>query len=41
MDAGKIIRFSLVDGIHFDSREHAKPGTAVTEKVLEIYGVFI
>jgi lysophospholipase L1-like esterase len=40
LDAGKIVRSSPVDGIHFDAREHAKLGTAVAEKVMEIFGVY-
>jgi lysophospholipase L1-like esterase len=39
LDAGKIIRSSPVDGIHFDASEHAKLGTAVVEKVMEIFGI--
>jgi lysophospholipase L1-like esterase len=40
LDAGKIISSSPVDGIHFDAREHAKLGTAVAEKVMEIFGIY-
>jgi lysophospholipase L1-like esterase len=40
LDAGKIVRSSPVDGIHFDVREHAKLGTAVAEKVMEIFGIY-
>jgi lysophospholipase L1-like esterase len=38
IDAGKIIRSSPEDGIHFDVGEHAKLGKAVAEKVREIFG---
>jgi lysophospholipase L1-like esterase len=38
IDAGKIIRSSPEDGIHFDASEHAKLGKAVAEKVREILG---
>jgi lysophospholipase L1-like esterase len=40
IDAGKIIKSSPVDGIHFDAREHAKLGSAVADKVMEIFGIY-
>jgi lysophospholipase L1-like esterase len=40
LDAGKIISSSPVDGIHFDAREHAKLGTAVADKAMDIFGIF-
>jgi lysophospholipase L1-like esterase len=40
IDAGKIIRSSPEDGIHLDAREHAKLGTAVADKVMDIFGIF-
>ena len=33
LDAGKVIRSSPLDGIHFDADEHAKLAVAVTQKV--------
>jgi lysophospholipase L1-like esterase len=41
IDAGKIISSSQEDGIHFDTREHAKLGKAVADKVMEIFGVYL
>jgi lysophospholipase L1-like esterase len=37
LDAGRIIKSSKVDGIHFDRDEHEKLGRAVAEKVIEIF----
>jgi hypothetical protein len=39
-DAGKIISASKEDRIHFDAREHAKLGSAVADKVMEIFGIY-
>jgi lysophospholipase L1-like esterase len=36
MDAGKIIKSSPIDGVHFEEKEHAKLGKVIADKVKSI-----
>jgi hypothetical protein len=40
INASKIINSSPVDGIYLDAREHAKLGSAVANKIMEIFGIY-
>jgi hypothetical protein len=40
INASKIINSSPVDRIYLDAREHAKLGSAVANKIMEIFGIY-